>query len=76
MKDREIDRRTLLKVAGGVAAAGAVATAGVVSLDRRADAAPATFTPPGGLHNWGDLNRGRRSGSPPVTTRGCRAGTG
>jgi len=55
----KIDRRTLLKAAGGVAVAGVAATAGVVSLDRRADAAPATFTHPGGLHNWGDLNRAK-----------------
>ncbi|MET9271477.1 alginate lyase family protein [Kribbella sp. NPDC003557] len=55
MKDREIDRRTLLKVAGGAAAA----AAGVLGLGRSADAAPATFTHPGGLHNWGDLNRAK-----------------
>jgi hypothetical protein len=54
-----IDRRTLLKAAGGVAAAGAAATLGVTSLDRRADAAPATFTHPGMLHNWGDMNRAK-----------------
>jgi hypothetical protein len=59
MTSKEIDRRTLLKAAGGVAAAGAAAAAGVISLDRRADAAPATFTHPGGLHNWGDLNRAK-----------------
>ncbi|TDO52170.1 alginate lyase [Kribbella sp. VKM Ac-2527] len=61
MKDNsgKIDRRTLLKAAGGVAAAGAAATLGVTSLDRRADAAPATFTHPGMLHNWGDMNRAK-----------------
>ena len=61
MKDNSgrIDRRTLLKAAGGVAAAGAAATFGVTSLDRRADAAPATFTHPGMLHNWGDMNRAK-----------------
>jgi len=61
MKDNSgrIDRRTLLKAAGGVAAAGAAATLGVTSLDRRADAAPATFTHPGMLHNWGDMNRAK-----------------
>jgi hypothetical protein len=58
-KPREIDRRTILKAAGGVAAAGVAATAGVTALDRRADAAPATFTHPGALHNWGDLNRAK-----------------
>ncbi|HEY3557578.1 MAG TPA: alginate lyase family protein [Kribbella sp.] len=59
MKDREIDRRTLIKAAGGVAAAGLAATAGVTAFGRPADAAPATFTHPGGLHNWGDLNRAK-----------------
>ncbi|TCC08346.1 alginate lyase family protein [Kribbella soli] len=59
MHEREIDRRTLLKAAGGVAAAGVAAMAGVTALDRRADAAPTTFTHPGGLHNWGDLNRAK-----------------
>ncbi|NIK61650.1 alginate lyase family protein [Kribbella shirazensis] len=56
---KEIDRRTLLKAAGGVAAAGLAATAGVTALDRPANAAPATFPHPGGLHNWGDLNRAK-----------------
>jgi hypothetical protein len=54
-----MDRRTILKAAGGLAAAGVAATAGVAAVDRRADAAPATFTHPGGLHNWGDLNRAK-----------------
>lgn len=56
MHEREIDRRTMLKAAGG---AGVAAVAGVTALGRRADAAPATFTHPGGLHNWGDLNRAK-----------------
>ncbi len=56
---KEINRRTLLKAAAGVTAAGVAATTGVTSLGRRADAAPATFTHPGGLHNWGDLNRAK-----------------
>jgi hypothetical protein len=51
-----INRRTVLKAAGGTALA---ATAGVTAFDRRADAAPATFAHPGGLHNWGDLNRAK-----------------
>lgn len=55
MHERKIDRRTMLKAAGGVAAAGA----GVTALGRRADAAPATFMHPGALHNWGDLNRAK-----------------
>jgi hypothetical protein len=58
-KPREINRRTILKAAGGVAAAGVAATAGVTAIDRSADAAPATFTHPGALHIWGDLNRAK-----------------
>ncbi|RZT11737.1 alginate lyase [Kribbella sp. VKM Ac-2569] len=59
MHEKEIDRRTILKAAGGAAAAGVAAVAGVTALDRPADAAPATFTHPGALHNWGDLNRAK-----------------
>jgi hypothetical protein len=58
-KPREINRRTVLKAAGGAAAAGVAATAGVTALDRSAEAAPATFTHPGALHIWGDLNRAK-----------------
>ncbi|MFD5131742.1 alginate lyase family protein [Streptomyces olindensis] len=49
-----VSRRGLLKTAGGLTAAlalGATATT--------ADAAPATFTHPGMLHNWGDINRAK-----------------
>ncbi|HEX2301815.1 MAG TPA: alginate lyase family protein, partial [Pseudonocardiaceae bacterium] len=52
----EVSRRGLLKTAGGLTAAlalGATATA------TTADAAPATFTHPGMLHNWGDINRAK-----------------
>ncbi|MGW1342466.1 alginate lyase family protein [Kribbella sp. NPDC002412] len=49
---KEINRRTLLKGAAGAAVA---ATAGGTA----AAAAPATFTHPGALHNWGDLNRAK-----------------
>ncbi|MFI5694412.1 alginate lyase family protein [Kribbella sp. NPDC051586] len=59
MKDREIDRRTALKAVGGAAAAVLAAGAGVTAFGRPAGAAPATFTHPGGLHNWGDLNRAK-----------------
>ncbi|MFE8989981.1 alginate lyase family protein [Streptomyces collinus] len=51
-----MSRRGLLKTAGGVTAAlalGATATA------TTANAAPATFTHPGMLHNWGDINRAK-----------------
>jgi hypothetical protein len=56
---KELNRRTLLKAAGGVAAAGAAAAAGVTALGPAAEAAPATFTHPGALHNGGDLNRAK-----------------
>ncbi len=52
----QVSRRGLLKTAGGLTAAlalGATATA------TTADAAPATFTHPGMLHNWGDINRAK-----------------
>ncbi|WP_037671575.1 alginate lyase family protein [Streptomyces griseus] len=52
----EVSRRGLLKTAGGITAAlalGATATA------TTADAAPATFTHPGMLHNAGDINRAK-----------------
>ncbi|MBX9393836.1 alginate lyase family protein [Streptomyces sp. TRM72054] len=51
-----LSRRGLLKTAGGLTAAlalGASATAATAS------AAPATWTHPGMLHNWGDINRAR-----------------
>ena len=51
-----VSRRTLLTTAGGVAATGV--TVGGPPASRSA-AAPATFTHPGMLHNWGDLNRAR-----------------
>ncbi|MEU6915679.1 alginate lyase family protein [Streptomyces olindensis] len=50
----QVSRRGLLRTAGGLTAAlalGATATT--------ADAAPATFTHPGMLHNWGDINRAK-----------------
>jgi hypothetical protein len=54
---RELSRRVLLRSAGGLsvlaAGAGAAAAIGTVG------AAPATFTHPGLLHNWGDINRAR-----------------
>ncbi|MFD5944793.1 alginate lyase family protein [Streptomyces collinus] len=53
-----VSRRGLLKTAGGVTAAlalGATATATATT----ANAAPATFTHPGMLHNWGDINRAK-----------------
>lgn len=52
----ELSRRGLLKAAGGLTAAVALGTA---SLATTADAAPATFTHPGMLHNAGDINRAK-----------------
>lgn len=53
---REFSRRGLLKAAGGLAAATAV---GASFTAVNADAAPATFTHPGMLHNAGDINRAK-----------------
>ncbi|MEU5597741.1 alginate lyase family protein [Streptomyces sp. NPDC020298] len=53
---RELNRRGLLKTAGGLTAALALGTASTATT---ADAAPATFTHPGMLHNWGDINRAK-----------------
>ncbi|MER5936153.1 alginate lyase family protein [Streptomyces sp. NPDC001928] len=52
----ELSRRGLLKTAGGLTAAAALGTASVAAT---ADAAPATFTHPGMLHNAGDINRAK-----------------
>lgn len=52
----ELSRRGLLKTAGGLTAAVALGTASVATT---ADAAPATFTHPGMLHNAGDINRAK-----------------
>ncbi|MER5750545.1 alginate lyase family protein [Streptomyces sp. NPDC002088] len=49
---QHVSRRGLLKTAGGLTAALALGTAS-------ATAAPATFTHPGMLHNWGDINRAK-----------------
>ncbi|MGW1612905.1 alginate lyase family protein [Streptomyces sp. NPDC002285] len=51
-----LSRRGLLKTAGGLTAAAAL---GTVSVAATADAAPATFTHPGMLHNAGDINRAK-----------------
>ncbi|MFY1668563.1 alginate lyase family protein [Plantactinospora sp. WMMB334] len=51
-----ISRRSVLHGAVGIAAAGAAA--GVLG-EKTASAAPPTFTHPGMLHNWGDINRAK-----------------
>ncbi|GHI02491.1 cell wall anchor protein [Streptomyces cellostaticus] len=53
----ELSRRGLLKTAGGLTAA-AIAV-GSASVAPTADAAPASFTHPGMLHNAGDINRAK-----------------
>ncbi|GKQ37071.1 alginate lyase family protein [Streptomyces sp. A012304] len=52
----EVSRRGLLKTAGGLTAALALGAGAAAST---AGAAPATFTHPGMLHNWGDINRAK-----------------
>jgi hypothetical protein len=58
LRSTELSRRGLLKTAGGLTAALAVG-AGVSATPTTADAAPATFTHPGMLHNAGDINRAK-----------------
>ncbi|MFI6738947.1 alginate lyase family protein [Nonomuraea sp. NPDC050451] len=52
-------RRGFLKTAGALTAAGATGALGLASIPGRANAAPATFSHPGGLHNAGDINRAK-----------------
>ncbi|MEV6796247.1 alginate lyase family protein [Streptomyces sp. NPDC051320] len=54
-----MSRRSLLRTAGGVAAAGALGGAATVLTRGSANAAPATFTHPGALHAYGELNRAK-----------------
>ncbi|MGW1025394.1 alginate lyase family protein [Streptomyces sp. NPDC002577] len=56
---REVSRRGLLRTAGGLTAALAVGGATAALTGGTADAAPATFTHPGMLHNAGDINRAK-----------------
>ncbi|WP_406472292.1 alginate lyase family protein [Streptomyces sp. NBC_01615] len=58
-KPRELSRRGLLKTAGGLTAALAVGAASGALTGGTADAAPATFTHPGMLHAYGELNRAK-----------------
>ncbi|TLS48087.1 cell wall anchor protein [Streptomyces montanus] len=53
----EVSRRGLLRTAGGLTAA--LAVGGSAAAATTAAAAPATFTHPGMLHNWGDINRAK-----------------
>ncbi|MCX5371723.1 alginate lyase family protein [Streptomyces sp. NBC_00015] len=55
--DHHVSRRGLLKSAGGLTAA--LVLGASVTDATTADAAPATFTHPGMLHNAGDINRAK-----------------
>ncbi|MGW1744150.1 alginate lyase family protein [Streptomyces sp. NPDC002092] len=55
----ELSRRGLLRTAGGLTAALALGGSAVAPASPTADAAPATFTHPGMLHNAGDINRAK-----------------
>ncbi|MCT9075455.1 alginate lyase family protein [Streptomyces fulvoviolaceus] len=56
-QETELSRRGLLKTAGGLGAA--LALGGGAFAATQADAAPATWTHPGMLHNAGDINRAK-----------------
>ncbi|MCL8014407.1 alginate lyase family protein [Streptomyces sp. AS02] len=55
----EPSRRGLLKAAGGLTAALAVGASAAALTGAPAEAAPATFTHPGMLHAYGELNRAK-----------------
>ncbi|MFC8514500.1 alginate lyase family protein [Streptomyces sp. NPDC057257] len=55
----ELSRRGLLRTAGGLGAALALGGSAAALAGSTADAAPATFTHPGMLHNAGDINRAK-----------------
>ncbi|NGO07757.1 cell wall anchor protein [Streptomyces sp. HC44] len=55
----ELSRRGLLRTAGGLTAALAVGASATALTGGTADAAPATFTHPGMLHAYGELNRAK-----------------
>ncbi|GAB2965626.1 alginate lyase family protein [Streptomyces pseudoechinosporeus] len=67
LQQPELSRRGLLRTAGGLTAALAVG-ASATALSGTAEAAPATFTHPGMLHAYGELNRAKvrvRDGAQP-----------
>ncbi|MDX3228014.1 alginate lyase family protein [Streptomyces sp. ME19-01-6] len=55
----KLSRRGVLKAAGGLALAGAAGGLTAAVTAGSADAAPATFTHPGMLHAYGELNRAK-----------------
>ncbi|WP_369249973.1 alginate lyase family protein [Streptomyces sp. R41] len=58
-KPAQVSRRGLLRTAGGLTAALAVGASTAAATGGTADAAPATFTHPGMLHAYGELNRAK-----------------
>jgi hypothetical protein len=58
-KHTTVSRRGLLKTAGGLTAALAVGASASAMSGTAAEAAPATFTHPGMLHAYGELNRAK-----------------
>jgi hypothetical protein len=85
LQQHEVSRRGLLKTAGGLTAALAVGASAGVLTGAPAEAAPATFTHPGMLHVYGELNRAKvrvaagddpwRSGWNRLTANSHSAGT-
>ncbi|MFJ2214166.1 alginate lyase family protein [Streptomyces sp. NPDC101062] len=66
----KMSRRSMLRVAGGLAVAGAAGGVVASMTGDRADAAPTTFVHPGMLHAYGELNRAKvrvKAGSQPWT---------
>jgi len=59
LQHNELSRRGLLKTVGGLTAALAVGASATAMTGGTADAAPATFTHPGMLHAYGELNRAK-----------------
>ncbi|MEV0227479.1 alginate lyase family protein [Streptomyces sp. NPDC050704] len=57
--DQRPSRRTLLRAAGGLAAAGVLGVGTAAGVSGRAEAAPLLFTHPGMLNSWGELNRAK-----------------
>jgi len=59
LRETELNRRGLLKTAGGLGAALALGGSAAALTGTTADAAPSAFTHPGMLHNAGDINRAK-----------------
>jgi hypothetical protein len=59
LQETELNRRGLLRTAGGLTAALALGGSAAALAGTTAGAAPAAFTHPGMLHNAGDINRAK-----------------